>query len=94
MNATAQRTFTVKDTEDAVVIILALATETIADGNHPGHSLEEIFDRIASSEVICLIREFYLRRIANGETPRDAVIGVGQSLIAQYCEKAGIPTAE
>jgi hypothetical protein len=96
MNAatTAPRSLTVKDTEDAVVVILALATETIAAGNHPGHTLHQVFDRITSDEVLCLVREFYGRRIAKGETPRDAVIGVGQSLIAHYCEKAGIPTAE
>ncbi|MBC9730698.1 hypothetical protein [Streptomyces sp. TRM68367] len=85
------RTFNIRTTEDAVACIAALATEVIADGNHPGHDLETVFDRITSGDVLCLIRQYYDRRVGNGESPRQAVIGVGQSLIAHYCQSAGIP---
>ena len=80
----------IRNTEDAVSVIAALTTRVIADGGHEGHDLETVGARITSDAVLDTIRTAYERRTGNGATPKDAVIAVGQSLIAHYCNKAGI----
>ncbi|MEW2631638.1 hypothetical protein AB0903_08255 [Streptomyces sp. NPDC048389] len=65
----------------------------IAEGGHEGHDLETVGRIITSDTVLDTIRTAYDRRIAAGATPKDAVTAVGQSLIAHYCNSAGIPTA-
>ncbi|WP_406501575.1 hypothetical protein OHA04_27535 [Streptomyces sp. NBC_01590] len=86
-------TIRITGTEDAVATIAALTTRVIAEGGHKGHDLETVGRIITSDTVLDTIRTAYDRRIANGATPKDAVTAVGQSLIAHYCNSAGIPTA-
>ncbi|GHA94396.1 hypothetical protein [Streptomyces chryseus] len=88
------RTIRITGTEDAVAEIAALTTRVIAEGGHDGHDLETVGRIVTSDTVLDTIRTAYDRRIADGATPKDAVIAVGQSLIAHYCNSAGIPTAE
>lgn len=83
-------TITIRSTEEAVATIAGLATRVIANGNHDGHPLERVARIITSDPVLSLIRTAYTRRIAQGEAPRQACIGVGQGLIAHYCNSAGI----
>ncbi|MFJ2110602.1 hypothetical protein ACIOEX_01515 [Streptomyces sp. NPDC087850] len=73
-------------------IIAALTTRTIASFNHPGHDLEHVGRIITSDAVLELIRTSYNRHTSRGLTPKDAVIKVGQTVIATYCNRAGIPT--
>jgi hypothetical protein len=86
------RTFTIRCTEDAVPVIAALATETIAAGGHDGHTLESVGAVMTSDAVLDRIRTAYDRHTGNGLTPKQAVIKVGQTVIATYCDRAGIPT--
>lgn len=86
------RKIRIGSTDEAVATIAALTTKVIAEDNLPGHSLEEVGARITSDDVLATIRTAYLRRLAKGATPKEAVIAVGQSLIAHYCNSAGIPT--
>lgn len=79
-------------TEDAVITIAALGTRVIAAAGHPGHNLEQVGRRILSDKVMDTIRDGYNRRISEGATPKEAIIRVGQSMIAHYCNSAGIPT--
>ncbi len=81
-------------TEDAVPAIAALATKVIAADGHPGHSLDEVGERMTSDDVLDAIRRSYDRNRANGMTVREAFTATGQSLIAHYCNSAGIPTRE
>ncbi|MGX1514008.1 hypothetical protein [Streptomyces collinus] len=85
-------TFTITSTEDAVSVIAALATESIAAQGLPGHSLEEVGERMTCDEILGRIRTAYERHTAGGKTPREAVIAVGQTLTASYYNSAGIPT--
>lgn len=84
------RTIRIRNTEDAVVEIAALTTRSIAEAGHKGHDRESVGRIITSDAVLGLIRTAYNRRTGNGETPKDAVIAVGQSLIAHYYNSAGI----
>lgn len=86
-------TITIRTTEDAVSTIAALATRVIAEGNHPGHDLEKVGRILTSDRVLDTIRTAYNKRIAEGVTTKDAVIRVGQIMIAHYCNSARIPTA-
>ncbi|MFB8402172.1 hypothetical protein [Streptomyces sp. NPDC055912] len=86
------RTIRIAGTEDAVAEIAALTTRVIAEGGHDGHDLETVGRIITSDEVLGTIRTAYNRRIAAGATPKEAVTAVGQSLVAHYCNSAGIPT--
>ncbi|WP_138909967.1 hypothetical protein [Streptomyces chryseus] len=88
------RTIRIRSTEDAVAEIAAMTTRVIAEGGHEGHDLETVGRIITSDTVLDTIRTAYDRRISSGETVKAAVIAVGQSLIAHYCNSAGIPTAE
>lgn len=83
-------TIQVRNTEDAVATIAALATRVIAEAGHEGHGLEAVGERLTSDAVLDTIRAAYDRRTGQGATPKDAVIAVGQSLIAHYCNSAGI----
>lgn len=85
-----QTTITINNIEDAVAVIAAYATRVIAADNHPGHNLEQVGARMTSDEVLDTIRAALTRRIDNGTTPKEAVIGVGQAVIAHYCNAAGI----
>ncbi|MEV7581585.1 hypothetical protein [Streptomyces erythrochromogenes] len=84
------RTIRIRNTEDAVAVIAAHTTRVIAAAGHPGHDLESVGQVITSDTVLQTIRTAYSRRIAQDATPKDAVIAVGQSLIAHYCNSAGI----
>ncbi|MDH6544140.1 hypothetical protein [Streptomyces sp. SPB4] len=84
------RIIRIRNTEDAVAEIAALTTRVIAAAGHPGHGLESVGQIITSDTVLETIRTAYNRRITQGATPKDAVIAVGQSLIAHYCNSAGI----
>ncbi|MFF5655231.1 hypothetical protein [[Kitasatospora] papulosa] len=86
------RTIRIRNTEDAVAVVAAMATKAIAEGNHPGHDLETVGHRMTSDAILDRIRISYDRHIANGKTPKDAVIAVGQNLVGVYCDRAGIPT--
>jgi hypothetical protein len=85
-------TIRIRNTDDAVATIASIATKVIAEGNHPGHDLEAVGARLATCDVLATIRRAYDRHTTNGATPKAAVIAVGQSLIAHYCNSAGIPT--
>ncbi|MCY0957707.1 hypothetical protein, partial [Streptomyces sp. H27-H5] len=76
------RTIRIRTTEDAVVEIAALTTRVIVKGGHEGHDLETVGRIITSDTVLDTIRTAYDRWVGNGATPKDAVIAVGQSLIA------------
>jgi hypothetical protein len=80
----------IRNTEDAVAVIAALATRSIASGGYEGHDLETVGALLTSDEILDRIRDGYTRRIGRGETPKEAVIGVGQTLIATYCKAAGL----
>ncbi|MFD6852622.1 hypothetical protein CH313_27255 [Streptomyces sp. TSRI0384-2] len=82
----------IRNTEDAVATIAALATKAIAKGNHEGHDLEVVGERMTCAQILDRIRTAYERHTARGATPKEAVITVGQTLVATYCESAGIPT--
>ncbi|MFJ4627147.1 hypothetical protein [Streptomyces sp. NPDC088847] len=84
----------IKSTEDAVPAIAALATRVIAADDHPGHSLEEVGERMTTDDVLDAIRCSYDRNRAKGMTVREAFTATGQSLVAHYCDRAGIPTRE
>ncbi|XVV34991.1 hypothetical protein ACQPXT_13485 [Streptomyces sp. CA-100214] len=85
-------TITIRNTEDAVAAIAALATKSIASHGLPGHSLEEVGERMTSDDVLDRIRAAYNRHTGNGKTPKEAVIAVGQTVTAVYYNSAGIPT--
>ncbi|MER0476783.1 hypothetical protein ABR737_00160 [Streptomyces sp. Edi2] len=85
-------TIRIRTTEDAVAVIAAMATKTIAAGAHPGHGLEAVGTRLTTDDVLGRIRAAYNRHTAGGATPKESVIAVGQTLIAAYCNSAGIPT--
>ncbi|MBL3806130.1 hypothetical protein [Streptomyces sp. BRB081] len=82
----------IRNTEDAVATIAALAAKAIAKGNHEGHDLEVVGERMTCAQILDRIRTAYERHTARGATPKEAVITVGQTLVATYCESAGIPT--
>ncbi|MDX3645317.1 hypothetical protein [Streptomyces sp. MB09-02B] len=84
------KTITIRNIEDAVATIAAYATRVIAAGNHPGHNLEEVGARMTRDEVLDTIRASLTRRISNGATAKEAIIGTGQAVIAHYCNAAGI----
>lgn len=83
-------TIKIRNIEDAVAVITAYATRVIAAGNHPGHNLDQVGERMTRDEVLDMIRAALIRRIENGATVKDAVIGVGKSVVAHYCNSAGI----
>ncbi|MFE3378751.1 hypothetical protein [Streptomyces anulatus] len=64
----------------------------IAEAGHKGHDLETVGRIITSDPVLNRIRAAYDRRIGNGDTVKDALTAVGRSLVAHYCNSAGIPT--
>ncbi|MFF8786961.1 hypothetical protein [Streptomyces sp. NPDC015125] len=82
----------IRSTEDAVAVIAAMATKAIAAGAHPGHDLEAAGTRMTTDDVLDRIRTAYNRHAAGGATPKESVIAVGQTLVAAYCNSAGIPT--
>ncbi len=88
--AMQNKTITIRNIEDAVTTVAAYATRVIAADNHPGHNLEQVGTRMTSDEVLDTIRAALNRRIKNGATSKEAVIGVGQAVIAHYCNVAGI----
>ncbi|NEA42756.1 hypothetical protein [Streptomyces sp. SID11385] len=81
----------ITSTEDAVAVIAAYSTRAIAQGDHPGHDLTTVGTHLTSDLVFNAIRDAYERHIAKGATPKDAIIRVGQALIAAYCTRANIP---
>lgn len=83
--------YRIRSTEDAVPVIAALATKSIAAEGLPGHSLEEVGERMTCDEVLGRIRTAYERHTGNGMTPKEAVTAVGQTVIAAYLNSAGIP---
>lgn len=84
-------TFRVNSTEDAIPVIAAMATKVIAAAGHPGHGLDYVGSVITSDAVLDRIRTAYDRHTGNGLTPKEAVIEVGQAVVASYCDRAGIP---
>lgn len=85
-------TIRIETTEDAVAAIAALATRTIAADNLPGHSLEEVGERMTADDTLDAIRRSYETNIGRGLSVMDAFTRTGQSLVAHYCNSAGIPT--
>ncbi|WP_328427879.1 hypothetical protein [Streptomyces sp. NBC_00443] len=86
-------TITIRNTEDAVARIAALATKVIADGGHEGHDLETVGAIMTSDDVLDAIRRSFTRNLAkDGATVKDAFTATGQAVIASYCDRAGIPT--
>lgn len=83
-------TIKIRNIEDAVAVIAAYATRTIAADNHPGHNLEQVGERMTRDEVLDTIRAALIRHLDNGATVKDAVIKVGQTVVAHYCNSAGI----
>lgn len=83
-------TIKIRNIEDAVAVVAAYATRAIADGNHPGHNRDQVGSHLTSDEVLDMIRAALTRRVENGATVKEAVIGVGQSVVAHYCNAAGI----
>lgn len=83
-------TIKIRNIEDAVAVVAAYATRVIAAGNHPGHNRDQVGERLTSDEVLDMIRAALTRRVENGATAKEAVIGVGQSVVAHYCNAAGI----
>ncbi|CAL9611422.1 hypothetical protein SUDANB1_05635 [Streptomyces sp. enrichment culture] len=87
-------TIRIRNTEDAVAVIAAMATKVIAAGGHAGHDLETVGRIMTSDDVLGLIRTAYVRHTTKGrKTPKAAVIAVGQAVVASYCDRAGIPTS-
>ena len=84
-------TFQINSTEDAVPVIAAMATKVIAAAGHPGHGLEEVGAVMTSGAVLDRIRTAYNRYTRRGLTPKEAVIEVGRTVVASYCDRAGIP---
>lgn len=84
-------TFRITCTEDAVPVIAALATKVIAAAGHPGHGLEYVGTVMTSDAVLDKIRTAYERHTRRGLTAKEAVIAVGQTVVASYCDRAGIP---
>ncbi|MFB7496060.1 hypothetical protein ACFC09_15435 [Streptomyces sp. NPDC056161] len=87
-------TIRIRNTEDAVSGIAALATKVIAAGGHEGHDLETVGTRMTSDEVLDAIRRSFSANIRRGLNTREAFTATGQSLIAHYCNAANIPTRE
>lgn len=83
----------ISTTEDAVATIAALATKAIAADGHEGHDLERVGRIITSDPVLDKIREAFTRHLRDGKSVKDAMIAAGQTLIAVYCDSAGIPTS-
>ena len=83
-------TIKIRNIEDAVATIAAYATRVIAAGNHPGHNLDQVGDRMTRDEVLDTIRAALIRHLKNGASVKEAVIKVGQAVVAQYCNAAGI----
>lgn len=91
---TATTTHTVNDTEDAVALIGAMAVKTIAGWGLEGHSLDEVGERVLADDAIQAIRRSFTANLAKGFDVKESVIRTGQSLIAHYCNSAGIPTGD
>ncbi|MGA5202772.1 hypothetical protein [Streptomyces variegatus] len=83
----------IRNTEDAVARIAAMATQVIANGNHEGHDLETVGRIMTSDDVLDAIRDSFTRNLAkDGATVKDAFTATGQAVIGHYCDRAGIPT--
>ncbi|EMF20387.1 hypothetical protein H114_32629 [Streptomyces gancidicus BKS 13-15] len=87
------RTIRIRTTEDAVAVVAALATQTIAAARHGHHTTDYVGAIMTSDEVLDKIRTAYERHTAKGLNPREAITAVGQTVVASYCDRAGIPTA-
>jgi hypothetical protein len=87
-------TIRIRNTEDAVAVVAAMATKVIAKSGHGHHTTEYVGRIMTSDAVLDKIRTAYERHTANGKTPKEAVIAVGQTVVASYCDRAGIPTSK
>ncbi|MEV0016657.1 hypothetical protein [Streptomyces tendae] len=85
-------TMRIQNTEDAVAAIAALATRVIAADNRPGRSLEEVGERMTADDTLDAIRRSFEANRTKGLSVKDAFTRTGQSLVAHYCNSAGIPT--
>lgn len=86
------RNVTIRSTEHAVAVIAAYATKVIAAEGYKHHDLEFVGGMLTANKTLNMIRATYTRHITNGKSVRDAVIATGQTVIAHYCNWAGIPT--
>ena len=84
-------TIRIRNTEDAVATIAALAAKVIAAGGHAGHDLETVGAHMTADRSLDAIRRSFTRNLGKGMDVKGAVIATGQAVIAGYCNSANIP---
>ncbi|MFE5037092.1 hypothetical protein [Streptomyces sp. NPDC056683] len=86
MSATTVRLDT---TTDVVAWIAANAAQVIAAGNHTGHDLDAVMQRMTADSVLETIRAAYTFRCQRGDDRPESVKLIGCRIIAEYCNTFG-----
>lgn len=86
MSATTVR---LESTTEVVAWIAANAAKMIAAGNHPGHDLDTVMQRMTADSVLEMIRAAYTFRCERGDDRPGSVKLIGCRIIAEYCNTFG-----